>query len=72
MARTVVVWAGIVVGVFFFAVAAIYFLVPANRLPTFMPGYNPDLDKIHTTHGLGFLVLGILGFALSGLRSLGD
>jgi hypothetical protein len=45
---------------------------PANSLPTFMPGYNPDLDKIHTTHGLGFLVLGILGFAMSGLRSLGD
>jgi amino acid permease len=72
MLRELVIFFGIAVGLFFFALAVIYFLVPANALPHFMPGYDPAESKIHTTHGLGFLVLGILGFAISVLRAWGD
>lgn len=70
--RELVILFGLVVGLFFFALAAIYFLVPANHLPTFMPGYNSELSKIHATHGLGFLLVGIIGFAMSALRAWGD
>jgi hypothetical protein len=70
--RELVIFLGFVVGLCFFALAAIYFLVPANALPTFLPGYDPELSKIHTTHAVGFLILAILGFAISGLRAWGD
>jgi hypothetical protein len=72
MLRELVISAGILIGTFFCAVAAIYFLVPANHLPVFMPGYDPELSKIHTTHGLGFALVGIIGFVMAALRSWGD
>ena len=72
MLRTLVICAGIVIGMFFFAVAGIYFSLSADNLPTLMPGYDPDVHKIHVTHGVGFLVMGILSFAMAGLRAVGD
>jgi hypothetical protein len=72
MLKELIIFLGLVVGLFFFALAAIYYLVPANALPHFMPGYDPDENKIHLTHALGFLLLGVLGFAISGLRAWGD
>ena len=72
MLRALVMGIGIIFGVVFFLVAAIYFLLPANHLPAFMPGYDPDLNKIHSTHGLICVVLGALGFLLTWLRSWGD
>jgi hypothetical protein len=70
--RELIILFGLVVGLFFFALATIYFLVPANPLPHFMPGYDSALSKIHTTHGLGFLLVGIIGFVMAALRSWGD
>ena len=64
MLRSLVIFLGLLVGLFFFALAALYFLVPANALPTFMPGYDPEVNKIHLTHAVGFLVMGVLGFAI--------
>jgi uncharacterized membrane protein YphA (DoxX/SURF4 family) len=72
MLRELVISAGVLIGTFFCAVAAIYFLVSANHLPHFMPGYDPAVDKTHITHAVGFLVIAITGFAMSWLRSWGD
>jgi hypothetical protein len=59
-----------VIGVVCVIVAAVYCLTPANALPSFMPGYDPHLTKIHYTHGLGALVLGVglLAYASSSNR----
>jgi hypothetical protein len=69
MLRSLVIFLGLVIGLFFLALAALYFLVPANALPHFMPGYDPAESKIHITHALGFLVIAIVSFAMSWFRS---
>jgi hypothetical protein len=67
-----VIFLGLVVGLFFFAVGTIYFLVPADHLPTFMPGYDRGVSEFHLTHALGSLVIAILGFVMAALRAWGD
>jgi O-antigen/teichoic acid export membrane protein len=70
--KTLVISGAILVGLFFFAVAALYFLIPAGSLPAFVPGYDPGSAKLHVTHGLGMLVIGLVAFALAWFRSWGD
>lgn len=45
----------------FIVLAGVYLFVPANFLPSFVPGSDPDLAKVHYKHGLVALVV---GFAL--------
>jgi hypothetical protein len=70
--KTVVVLGGILIGLFFFGLTALYWLVPADRLPAFLPGYDPESDKLHVTHGLGMLVIGLTAFAMALARGWGD
>jgi hypothetical protein len=49
---------GIVLGIAFVALAAVYWTTPANALPSFFPGYDPALSVIHFKHGLGALIVG--------------
>jgi hypothetical protein len=44
----------------------------AVHLPAFVPGYDPESDKRHFTHGLGMLVIALMAFALAALRGWGD
>ena len=48
--------------------AIIYFTLPANQLPAFMPGYSADLTKKHVTHGIGALVLALVVLAVAWFR----
>ncbi len=70
--KAVVISGAILVGLFFFGLAALYWLTPANSLPAFVPGYDPGSDKPHFTHGLGMLVIGLTAFLLAWFRSWGD
>jgi len=70
--RALVISGAILVGLFFFALAALYFLTPANSLPVFVPGYDQHSAKVHVTHGLGMLAIGVVAFALAWFRSWGD
>ncbi len=70
--KSVVVYGALLVGLFFFGLAALYWLVPADYLPTFVPGYDPASHKPHLTHGLGALAIGLVAFAVAWLRSWGD
>jgi len=70
--KTVVVSGTILVGLFFIGLAALYWLTPAGHLPAFVPGYEPGSDKLHFTHALGMLIIGLTAFAVAGLRGLGD
>jgi len=70
--KTFVISGAILVGLFFFGVAALYFLVPAADLPTFVPGHEAGSARLHYTHGLGMLVIGLVAFALAWFRSWGD
>ena len=48
-------------GVVLLVVAAVYFLVPADQLPSFFPGYEAGVARVHAKHGI---VSGVAGVAL--------
>jgi hypothetical protein len=48
-------------GVVLLVVAAVYFLMPADQLPTFFPGYEAGVKHVHTKHGI---VAGVIGLVL--------
>ena len=54
-----------ILGVVLLIVAAMYFLVPADSLPTFFPGHETGLMRIRAKHGMLSGALGIALLALS-------
>ena len=44
--------AAIVLGLILAAVAVVYFVVPADALPSFFPGFEAGSDRIHVKHGV--------------------
>ena len=70
--KTVVISGAIVVALFFLGLAALYFLTPAGNLPAFVPGYEQGSTKVHVTHGLGMLIIGLIALALAWSRRWGD
>ena len=53
-----------VLGVALLVVAAVYFLMPANSLPSFFPGFDADLTRMRYKHGIISAVLGIVALAI--------
>ncbi|HME28496.1 MAG TPA: hypothetical protein VKE53_01340 [Pseudolabrys sp.] len=54
-----------ILGVILIVVAVVYFLVPADSLPTFFPGHETGLMRIRAKHGMLSGALGIVLLALS-------
>ena len=54
-----------ILGVIFVVAAAVYFLVPADALPTFFPGHETGLMRIRAKHGMLSGASGIALLALS-------
>ena len=48
-------------GVVLLIVAAVYFMMPADQLPSFFPGYEAGVTHAHTKHGI---VAGVAGLVL--------
>jgi hypothetical protein len=48
-------------GVVLLVIAAVYFLVPADQLPGFFPGYEAGATRVHLKHGI---VSGVVGLVL--------
>ena len=48
-------------GVVLLVIAAVYFLIPADQLPSFLPGYAAGDAHVHTKHGI---VAGVAGVVL--------
>jgi hypothetical protein len=61
MKKTLVILS-VVLGIVFLGLAALYWSVPANALPSFLPGYDPAMASIHFKHGLLALILAVLLF----------
>lgn len=59
----VIIIATSIMGLTFIILAFVYWFIPANSLPSFLPGYSPSLTTIHFKHGLASLVIGLLIFA---------
>jgi hypothetical protein len=56
-----------ILGVIFLVVAAVYFLVPADSLPSFFPGHVDGLARIRTKHGMLSGGLGVILLVISWL-----
>jgi hypothetical protein len=50
-------------GVVLLVIAAVYFLVPADQLPGFLPGHETGVARVHVKHGV---VAGVAGIVLIG------
>ena len=48
-------------GVVLLVVAAVYFLMPADQLPSFLPGHEAGVMRVHSKHGI---VAGAAGIVL--------
>ena len=53
-------WLLIAAAIVFVVLAAVYFLTPANQLPSVFPGHSATLTKHHTKHGLAALGVAIV------------
>lgn len=53
-------------GVVLLVIAAVYFLVPADQLPGFMPGHEAGVARVHVKHGVVSGVIGIILLAAGG------
>lgn len=52
-------------GVILLIIAAVYFLVPADQLPGFMPGHEAGVTRVHVKHGVVSGAVGIVLLAAS-------
>ena len=50
-------------GVVLLVIAGVYFLIPADQLPGFLPGHEAGVTRVHTRHGI---VAGVAGLVLLG------
>jgi rhodanese-related sulfurtransferase len=48
-------------GVVLLVIAAVYVLVPADQLPSFFPGHEDGVARVHMKHGV---VSGVAGLVL--------
>jgi hypothetical protein len=51
-------------GILAIIVALVYFLVPADSLPAFMPGHVAGSSHIHVKHGIVAAAVGIVLLAI--------
>ena len=47
-------------GVVLLIVAGVYFLLPADQLPSFLPGHEAGVTRVHTKHGMVAAVAGVI------------
>ena len=50
----------VLLGVILLVVAGVYFTVPADQLPTFMPGHEAGLTRVHSKHGIVAAIAGLV------------
>jgi hypothetical protein len=51
-----------ILAVILIIIAVIYFLMPADSLPTFFPGHEPGLTRIRMKHGIAAGAAGVILF----------
>ncbi len=49
-----------VLGVVLIIVAGVYFLLPADQLPSFFPGHEAGVTRMHTKHGIAAGIAGLV------------
>ena len=53
-------WLLLAAAVVFVILAVVYFVTPANQLPSVLPGHTVHTTRHHTKHGIAMLGLAVL------------
>jgi hypothetical protein len=53
-------WLLLAVAVIFVVLAVVYFVTPADQLPSVLPGHDAHVTRHHTKHGIAMLGLAVL------------
>jgi hypothetical protein len=56
--------AAIVLALVFVVVAIVYFVLPAESLPSFFPGFEPGSARVHVKHGIAALAVAVALFGV--------
>jgi hypothetical protein len=59
----------VILGVAFVIIAFVYWIVPANGLPGFFPGYSAMTAARHIKHGIASFIVGLACFAFAWFNS---
>ena len=51
-------------GIVLIAIAVVYFVTPADHLPSFFPGHAAGVTRIHMKHGILAAVVGVVLLAV--------
>ena len=49
-----------VLGLVLIVAAVVYFIMPADQLPSFMPGHEAGVARVHMKHGIVSGVAGVI------------
>jgi hypothetical protein len=60
-----VVGVAVILGIACLGLTALYWLVPAGSLPTYLPGFVEGSTHVRFKHGLGVVVLALAAFAFA-------
>ncbi len=55
----------IILGLICIVAAVVYFVLPAESLPSFMPGHEAGVNRIHYKHGVAAAVVGVVLFVVA-------
>jgi hypothetical protein len=56
--------AAYLLGALLIVVAIVYFVVPAESLPSFFPGHEPGMTRVRLKHGIASGVVGVILLAV--------
>ncbi len=59
MNKKALVALSLILGIVFLALVYVYWTVPAQSLPAYLPGHLAGSDKIHFKHGIAALVVSV-------------
>jgi uncharacterized membrane-anchored protein YitT (DUF2179 family) len=59
----------ILLGIALIVIGCVYWFTPANALPSFFPGHDPNISTIHFKHGLASFLLGLVLFAFAWFKT---
>ena len=59
----------VVVGIILMVIAVIYWVEPADSLPSFFPGHQAGSDHHHVKHGIAAFLVGLACFAFAWFKS---
>ena len=64
-----VVWGAVALGIVLLGLAGMYWITPAENLPSFIPGYLAGSSTVHFKHGLAAIILATGLFIFAWFRS---